>query len=107
MNKIHPARWRPIWLFCICLAAVTLVPTMRAFSAEEAAAEVVEEKSSKQPETVREPLSELETDETPDERQTREPEEQLPEKKVTETPDVFNPSEEISEDFAVAFPVDI
>lgn len=78
---------------------------------EEAGAQEVEDKSSETPATVQEPVAVEETPEgttqTPEEQQPSELEEQQPGKEVTESPDVFNPTEEISEDFAVAFPVDI
>ena len=100
---------RALWLLSICLAGVTLAHLPNAFSAEEASsmkeagAQEVEDKSSETPATVQEPVS---VEETP-EGTTQTPEEQPPGKEVTESPDVFNPTEEISEDFAVAFPVDI
>ena len=119
MNKGRSA----LWLLSICLAGVTLVHLPNAFSAEEASsieeassmeeagAQEVEDKSSETPATVQEPVAVEETPEgttqTPEEQQPGELEEQQPGKEVTESPDVFNPTEEISEDFAVAFPVDI
>ena len=92
--------WLPRWLLSICVFGVTLVVTATAFSAEQAEAQVVEEKSSETPATVQEPGS---VQQSASEKKT----DVQPRKKAVESPDVFNPSEEISEDFAVAFPVDI
>ena len=90
MNKGRGA----LCLLSICLSAVTLVHVPSAYSAEETSStEEVEEKSSETPAMVQEPDS---VEETPGEQQPNK-----------ESPDVFDPSEEISEDFAVAFPVDI
>lgn len=106
MNKGRGA----LWFLSICLSAITLVHVPSAFTAEKASSiedassvEEVEEKSSETPATVQEPDS---VEETP-EGTAQTPEEQQPNKEVTQSPDVFDPSEEISEDFAVAFPVDI
>ena len=96
MNKGRGA----LWLLSICLSAVALVHVPSAYSAEKASSieetsstAEVEEKSSETPAMVQEPDS---VEETPGEQQPNK-----------ESPDVFDPSEEISEDFAVAFPVDI
>ncbi len=99
MKHRHLAQWLAVWFLSISLAGTTLVLTSTAFAAEEAVDDQVEteEEIVSAEEKVGEPVEPTGTD----------PEEPQPQKKVTESPDVFNPSEEISEDFAVAFPVDI
>lgn len=106
MNKKRPSL--SVSSLAMIVGGITLVLASSAFSAQTDAP-VDEEKSSEQPATVEEPVSVATTTEaTTTVEQTEEvPKDPEPSKKTIESPDVFNPSEEISEDFAVAFPVDI
>ncbi len=102
-----------MWLW-----GVTLMMSPVIFAAEEASApeEVSssEEVSSVEEVTTEIPGNQKDDPELIDNRvqepalpTPQRPEEKGSAKKEIESPDVFNPSEEISEDFAVAFPVDI
>ena len=89
----------PGWLLVITLSSIALLAGTSVFSAEDTDEQVTEEA----PATVQVPVF---VEETAVDEST-ESEEPKPGKEDVESPDVFNPSEEISEDFAVAFPVDI
>jgi len=106
MNKTRPSQ--SVSSLAMVLGGITLVLASSAFSAQTDAP-VGEEKFSEQPATVEEPVSVEKTTAatTTVERTEEVPKDPEPSKKTIESPDVFNPSEEISEDFAVAFPVDI
>ena len=105
MNKIRPSL--SVSSLAIVVGGITLVLASSTFSAQTDAP-VGEEKFSEQSATVEEPVSVATTTEaTTTVEQTEVPKDPEPSKKTIESPDVFNPSEEISEDFAVAFPVDI
>ncbi len=109
MKHTRFARWL---IVSLGLSGATLVLTSLSFAAEEASSMaeevVVEESPSEVTATIQDPASLPEQTAEEIAEATGEKQEELqPPKKAEESPDVFNPSEEISEDFAVAFPVDI
>lgn len=87
----------------------TICPVLLLFTSLGAWAQESDTESSNDSQTNRtEPESNESTDETSDAENRTEKTESADETKTSEdTPDVFDPTEEISEDYAVPFPVDI